>query len=113
MEKLPTYERDAQKYEVGEMPKELIGSREESNVVELGWSRESEHVQLGTTSQSRLVAATVARADSRANYAAAKATVDPEEIPFTGWFVQLNRSDINILIRNLKKARDQAYGRDE
>lgn len=31
----------------------------------------------------------------------------------TGFFVQLDRQGINQLIRNLRRARDQAFGRDE
>lgn len=30
-----------------------------------------------------------------------------------GWFVTLDREAINALIRNLRKARDVAFGRDE
>jgi hypothetical protein len=30
-----------------------------------------------------------------------------------GWFVQLDRAGINHLIRSLRKARDQSFGRDE
>lgn len=30
-----------------------------------------------------------------------------------GWYVDLDRDQINRLIRNLRKARDQAYGADE
>ena len=30
-----------------------------------------------------------------------------------GWYVDLDRRGINELIRNLRRARDRAYGRDE
>jgi hypothetical protein len=39
---------------------------------------------------------------------------DGEGIHYTdGFYVDLNRKGINELIRNLRKARDRAYGRDE
>lgn len=37
---------------------------------------------------------------------------DPME-PFDGWRVTVNRDGINRIIRSLRKARDQAFGRDE
>lgn len=30
-----------------------------------------------------------------------------------GWHINLNRRTVNDLIRNLRKARDQAFGKDE
>ncbi len=32
---------------------------------------------------------------------------------FDGWHVDLNRQQVNDLIRTLRRARDQAFGRDE
>lgn len=60
--------------------------------VRVGWSKEAEHVEV--------------------------ATVAPHALPLdlasegNGWFVQLDRSGLNRLIRTLRKARDQAYGSD-
>lgn len=68
--------------------------------VELGWQRDG-HVQLATTnahSQFRL------EADD------AKSDLDTE--PFYGWHVTLDRDGINKLIRDLRRARDAAYGAD-
>lgn len=36
---------------------------------------------------------------------------EPE--PFDGWRITLDRGGINRLIRSLRRARDQAFGRDE
>ena len=60
--------------------------------VKVGWSKEGEHVQI----------ATVAPDESQLR-------PTPEG---NGWFVQLDRAGINRLIRALKKARDDAYGKD-
>ena len=35
------------------------------------------------------------------------------DAPFDGWYMSLNRQQINDLIRVLRRARDAAYGRDE
>lgn len=55
-------------------------------VAVVGWSKEGEHVQVATILKD-----------------------DPED----GWYVDLNRAEINRLIKALRTARDQAYGRDE
>ena len=81
------------------MPKELIfqhtkfGDPDTSRpVTRVGWSRETGHVEL--------------------------ATIMPDGVPLdpgpeaNGWFVQLEREDINRLIRLLRKARDAAFGAD-
>ena len=86
------------------MPKEYIESCEgpfdgAPFAVRVGWSREAEYVQI--------------------------ATIDPEgetlsdsggknEVKVEGGnFVDLDRRRINDLIRLLRRARDQAFGRDE
>lgn len=38
--------------------------------------------------------------------------VNGEREPFDGWFVPLDRDGINKLIRDLRRARDAAYGAD-
>lgn len=84
------------------MPKEYVGSDrmavdEQGNEVPLntfrvsvGWNKETGSVQV--------------------------ATVDPDGDPFavsSGLYVDLDRQGINDLIRHLRRARDQAFGRDE
>lgn len=94
------------------MPKEVVraapdvemsvrGSEEVVHpVCEVRWSREGSHVQVVTRALER------------------EFGFDPSspetEIPVGyGYFVDLDRQGINALIRNLRRARDQAFGRDE
>lgn len=60
--------------------------------VELGWSKDAEHVQLATREGGDIDEA--------------------EDNPRHGWYVQLDRAGINRLIRALRDARDQAFGKD-
>jgi hypothetical protein len=73
------------------MPKEVVRLHEGS--VTVGWT-EGQIVQLGI-GQEKLF----------------RFKGNPEE--FNDLFVDLGRQDINNLIRNLRKARDRAFGRDE
>lgn len=59
---------------------------------EVCWSREAEYVQIAT------VADEVPQASGLGG---------------EGWHVSLDRRSINLLIRHLRRARDQAFGRDE
>lgn len=74
------------------------------SVVQVLWSRD-DHVQVVSRCMHRADHSDIAppgveRADG--------------EILFTdGMYVNLDRRGINDLIRNLRRARDQAYGRDE
>lgn len=89
------------------------------SVVEVCWSREAEHVQ---------IASKCVRADSEETYRpGTEITIDtdaslgatgvvpsvPDLTFFDGFYVQLDRPGINDLIRKLRRARDQAFGRDE
>jgi hypothetical protein len=90
------------------MPKEITESRfygqeivdhstglpveTECTYAHVGWTKDLAHVELAVLNR------------------------DEPEFPGDtrrGWFVQLDRPGINHLIRSLRKARDQAYGRDE
>lgn len=83
------------------MPKELvygdaITSEDDLSAVAVHWSRD-QHVQIVTR-------------------VADKEQHGPQDHPIPveyGYYVTLNRHGINNLIRNLRRARDQAYGRDE
>ena len=85
------------------MPKELIHDEHQYSgdhpnqecVTEVRWSREGEHVQIATT----LI--------EMADHSPVERKVQG------GWYVTLNRRTINDLIRHLRRARDQAFGRDE
>lgn len=66
------------------------GQSEQPFVVEVGWHSEIGEVQLATRN-----------------------TAFPELDASSGWFVDLDRSEINRLIRILRRARDSAFGKDE
>jgi hypothetical protein len=66
---------------------------------EVGWS--AGHVQLATCS------------DDPDALRALGAAAAPDNVDWRGIFLRLDRDGINELIRNLRKARDSAYGRDE
>lgn len=73
------------------MPKELIHSATrsgdgDSSRMQIGWSKEAEYVQVATSAGSS---------------------------EHAGTFVTLDRHGINNAIRTLRRARDQAFGRDE
>jgi hypothetical protein len=90
--------REGPERKEGVMPKEVILDHEFDSDscrglrTEIRWSRDAEHVQL----------ATVADGPPPAGGLGAE-----------GWFVSLDRRKINDLIRHLRRARDQAFGRDE
>lgn len=73
------------------MPKEVVRLHEGS--VTVGWT-EGQIVQLGVAGEKLF-----------------RFKGDPEE--YNDLYVDLGRHDINNLIRNLRKARDKAFGHDE
>lgn len=76
--------------EVGVMPRETISDLPSDNLaVEVTWGRDSGSVQIATTNQ----------------------TIDHFALE-RGWFKDLNRDEINRLITVLRRARDQAFGKD-
>lgn len=99
----------------GEMPKERIQSCTTSQFdVIVAWNRDGT-VQVATTASD---------ADERLrnwteSSPAGSPLAQPETQPgtsfrhFGGWHVDLGRQQINELIRVLRRARDQAFGRDE
>lgn len=78
------------------MPKERVTDPNDPNVsVEVGWRRSPlGDVQVGVTSD------------------ASPYTFEDTGLPFNGWFASLDRDGVNILIRNLRRARDSAFGAD-
>ena len=75
-------------------------AQSETPVVDIGWSREAGDVQLATRLRECEIFWDEDNPDA--------------PIPAKyGYYVTLNRSGINDLIRYLRKARDQAFGRDE
>lgn len=82
------------------MPKEIVHAQAEDSQVVVGWTPEA--------------------ADSNRFGAVQLATIakplpkdDAEVVEATGMYVDLNRAQLNAVIRNLRRARDAAYGRDE
>lgn len=71
---------------------------------EVGWNREGT-VQVGTTKL-------VDGADPTSEYLPA-ADGQPPRPAWEGWNMDLDRGQINQLIRVLREARDKAFGRDE
>jgi hypothetical protein len=98
------------------MPKEIVygselpyGTHEEPgrarSVAEVSWSREGEHVQLVT----RCV-----EASTLETYRGPEIQEERGELTYAdGMYISLDRRGINALIRNLRRARNQAFERDE
>lgn len=76
--------------------------------VEVMWNREAGHVQIVSK-------ATDAEGGRWAGYPKADEPYDEtnEHHVTDGYYVNLGRVEINTLIRHLRRARDQAFGRDE
>ena len=81
----------------GVMPKEIVIDRqapgETDPLLEVSWQRDLEHVQIAAYSRHSVTLQTIGREEAQ--------------------FVTLDRPRINDLIRHLRRARDQAFGRDE
>jgi len=113
------------------MPKEVIraatfpygeddGAR---SVAEIRWDRDAGHVQLAT----RCIAVDgmphipdyVSEPLVQAGFVVANTIVSSDDerprvwLAQEGWFIDLDRYGLNSLIRNARRARDQAFGRDE
>jgi hypothetical protein len=90
------------------MPRERIVSENSGLDVEVSWGREGGYVQVATTCPDLDRAVTVAK-----EIVEFKAAHPDETLLTTGYHADLDRARINELIRTLRKARDQAFGRDE
>jgi hypothetical protein len=100
------------------MPRESVFGSEKpygpnssaQDIIEVTWSREAEHVQVATK---------LFNDDGKSFGMNGDEMETPEhervrrEIAAAGFYCTLDRSGINALIRNLRRARDQAFGRDE
>jgi hypothetical protein len=94
------------------MPKQMIyplpnpDGTDADRRVEVGWSRER-YVQVATTTLQP-------GADRDRDFIDGSGTeTEPVKPAWDGQFVDLDRHQINELIRTLRRARDQAFGRDE
>lgn len=92
----------------GVMPRETVFSDSTSEfVVSVGW-RPDGYVQVATE-----MLGTVETVWQRVDGLFAAASDDAASAHhFRGWHATLNRSELNKLIRLLRKARDSAYGQD-
>lgn len=95
------------------MPKEVVRSNLQKNSwVAVGWDKaDSENVQLGVSLGYgfRFV-------DKHGNVLDDHVDYEYSKIPGVAqslWFTFTSREQMNELIRNLRKARDSSYGRDE
>lgn len=77
------------------MPKEIIHERGSTRAVVVGWQKDTD-VQVGTVDE--------ATGGHDATCSGGRSN---------GFFATLDRQGCNDLIRNLRRARDQAFGRDE
>lgn len=86
------------------MPKEIIyGTVLDGFTIKVGWDRDS-NIQ---------VASLADEGEKRVRDILAAEERDPTGRVFDGWYVTLDRDGVNKLIRTLRRARDQAFGRDE
>lgn len=94
------------------MPKERIyNQRRQEFDVEVRWSRESEYVSIAT------VMAPPHTSDAPQNLKELVSTWDDDGLHYPdgkiGLYADLSRYELNELIRVLRRARDQAFGKDE
>jgi hypothetical protein len=95
------------------MPKEstyCVADPERQYRVDIGWSRDRDHVEIGTLTNTAVGIHNLAQhvPDSETPGSRYEGP-----IAWNGLHCQLDRRAINDLIRSLRKARDQAFGRDE
>lgn len=91
----------------GEMPKEVVATADQHDV-EVAWGRDAGYVQVGT------VAAEHHSLEEFLEHARAPENDGPGvAAQYRGLFGTLDRNGVNHLIRVLRRARDQAFGRDE
>lgn len=90
------------------MPKEVVYGRQHNGadeknprvpIIEVRWSREAGYIQV--------VSKAVEPSEGR------YAGDSPESHVTDGYHVDIERDQVNDLIRHLRRARDQAFGRDE
>lgn len=92
----------------GVMPRETVFSDVGDFVVTVGWSRE-QYVQVATECVAE---PEVLRQRVLDLLNEGSATNPDGRHVFRGWYTTLDRTQVNNLIRLLRKARDSAYGAD-
>jgi hypothetical protein len=97
------------------LPKEKIYDESEMYDIEVGWGQDRS-VQVGITTHDGIpVIAKIAGVETPGLGQVMPGLGATPDSPagFTGLWATLDRSGINRLIKMLRKARDEAYGRDE
>lgn len=89
------------------MPKEMIHQPEAPFSVEVNWHRDANVVQIASVTRPVVGNAPLPLAEL-----VDKWDDETKELA-TGLFCTLDRHQVNRLIRTLRRARDQAFGRDE
>jgi hypothetical protein len=96
------------------MPKEMVHDEAGMYDVHIGWERDK-YVQVGVESADRraIVDKLINTTEPEAREALDRLLGDGEAAAFTGLWGTLDRAGCNRLIRVLRQARDQAFGKDE
>ena len=92
----------------------------ERTVADVSWSREAQYVQLGVIAIDGVTGEPVDLGERSQRYATSAQVAgggSDGELPIIGiaggMYMQLDRRACNDLIRKIRRARDQAFGRDE
>lgn len=94
------------------MPKEVIrGTLFKGSFVSVGWSKEHGDAQLGVSLGSQFVF--VDKDRNPQSEWQSPVTLENADVYEGLYFTFDSRDQINELIRNLRKARDSAFGKDE
>lgn len=93
------------------MPKESVYCCADRHYrVGVHWTRDGEHVEISTKTDTALAVHTLV--DHMPESQVPDSRYEGQ-IAWSGLHCQLNRAAVNQLIRVLRRARDQAFGRDE
>ncbi|AER48031.1 hypothetical protein PBI_LUCKY2013_179 [Mycobacterium phage Lucky2013] len=97
----------------GEMPKEYIGQEpQEYGSIEVAWGKDSGYVQVSVAGPAGWREPTLWPIIAPMVGGRRESPYDPDK--GLDWHVELRyRHEINHLIRVLRRARDQAFGKDE
>lgn len=92
------------------MPKEIIRNRHDGQINDDGSIADATFIHLGWSKGHAQAELAVFRPKDPMRF---RANGDASFDEVDGWCAQLDRAGINRLIRTLRTARDQAFGRDE
>lgn len=102
--------------EVDGIPSATISVEHPQRNLHVGWNRDGEWVQVAvevTVTELRdMLAAAEAEAEAESRRLAEMGEYATESHQFKVWSEVLSRSEINLAVRVLRRARDAAYGED-